>query len=141
MPKSQPHWGYDLLTVVVVVAIGAFVFWALPVQAQTTASADGLYREVFFPAMSLVSDVTPSPFEQRTPTAPHQPVAAKVGYARVLDAARAEARARLGRAGRRCLPFARVRPVRRRLLPPRGPTMAPAAWATSACTSTRRTRA
>ena len=38
MPQSQSHWGYDLLTVLVVVAIGAFVFWALPVQAETTAS-------------------------------------------------------------------------------------------------------
>ena len=66
-------------------------------QAQVTeftASSLNLYRELFFPATSLVSDVTLSPFEQRTPTAPHQPVPAKVDFAQVLDAARAEARAR-----------------------------------------------
>lgn len=68
--------------------------WGLLFIIAFTAFSLNLYREVFFPAMSLVSDVTPSPFEQRTPTAPHQPVVAKVGFAQVLDSARAEARAR-----------------------------------------------
>jgi hypothetical protein len=34
MPKSQTHWGYDLLTVLLVVAVSAFVFWAVPAQAE-----------------------------------------------------------------------------------------------------------
>jgi hypothetical protein len=33
MPKSKTHWGYDLLTVLLVVLVSAFVFWAVPVQA------------------------------------------------------------------------------------------------------------
>jgi hypothetical protein len=33
MPKSKTHWGYDLLTVVLVGLVSAFVFWAVPAQA------------------------------------------------------------------------------------------------------------
>lgn len=33
MPKSQTHWGYDLLTVLLVVLVSVLVFWAVPVQA------------------------------------------------------------------------------------------------------------
>jgi hypothetical protein len=35
MPKSRPHWGYDLLTVLLVALVGAFVFWAVPAQAES----------------------------------------------------------------------------------------------------------
>ncbi len=38
MPKSQTHWGYDLLTVLLVGLVSAVVFWAVPVQARTVAS-------------------------------------------------------------------------------------------------------
>lgn len=33
MPKSQTHWGYDLLTVLLVALVSLLVFWAVPVQA------------------------------------------------------------------------------------------------------------
>jgi hypothetical protein len=33
MPKSQTHWGYDVLTVLLVVLVSVLVFWAVPVQA------------------------------------------------------------------------------------------------------------
>lgn len=35
MPKSRSHWGYDLLTVLLVALVGAVVFWVLPVQAES----------------------------------------------------------------------------------------------------------
>ncbi len=36
MPKSQTHWGYDLVTVLLVVLVGAVVFWVVPAQAETS---------------------------------------------------------------------------------------------------------
>lgn len=30
MPKSRQHWGYDLLTLSLVLGVAAFVFWAVP---------------------------------------------------------------------------------------------------------------
>jgi hypothetical protein len=38
MPKSQQHWGYDLLTVLLVVLVGAFVFWLVPAQAEVASA-------------------------------------------------------------------------------------------------------
>lgn len=35
MPKSQTHWGYDLLTVLLVALVGAVVFWVVPAQAES----------------------------------------------------------------------------------------------------------
>jgi hypothetical protein len=40
MPKSRTHWGYDLLTVLLVALVSAFVFWALPAQAGDIQAAD-----------------------------------------------------------------------------------------------------
>jgi len=31
MPKSQQHWGYDLLTVLLVTLVSVVVFWLVPV--------------------------------------------------------------------------------------------------------------
>lgn len=36
MPKSQTHWGYDLLTVLLVVLVSVLVFWAVPAQAAAS---------------------------------------------------------------------------------------------------------
>lgn len=33
MPKSQQHWGYDLLTVLLVALISVVVFWFVPLPA------------------------------------------------------------------------------------------------------------
>lgn len=34
MPKSRSHWGYDLLTVLLVALVSGIVFWVVPAQAQ-----------------------------------------------------------------------------------------------------------
>ncbi|WP_394789777.1 PepSY-associated TM helix domain-containing protein [Rhodoferax sp.] len=70
---------------------GSLWTWGLLFVVAFTAFSLNLYREVFFPVMSLVSNVTPSPFDVRTPTPENRPIAALLDYAPVLDAARAEA--------------------------------------------------
>ncbi|WP_410499963.1 PepSY-associated TM helix domain-containing protein [Chitinibacter sp. S2-10] len=53
---------------------GSLWTWGLLFIVAFTAFSLNLYREVFFPAMSLVSDVTPTPFDTRTPASiAHQP--------------------------------------------------------------------
>jgi uncharacterized iron-regulated membrane protein len=64
-------------------AAGLWVWGVILVIAFTSFSLN-LYREVFFPAMSLVSQVTPGPFETR-PIAPlNQPIAPQIGFSQVL---------------------------------------------------------
>ncbi len=58
--------------------------WLLLLTIAFTAFSLNLYREVFFPLMSLVSNVTPSPFDLRAPNAPDRPIAPLIDYARVL---------------------------------------------------------
>lgn len=65
--------------------------WGLLFVIAFTAFSLNLYREVFFPAMSLLSDVTPSPFELRTPTAPEQAAPAHVTFRQAVNAANSEA--------------------------------------------------
>jgi hypothetical protein len=38
MPKSRAHWGYDLLTVLLVALVSALVFWVVPAQAAALPS-------------------------------------------------------------------------------------------------------
>ncbi len=73
---------------------GSLWTWALLFILAFTAFSLNLYREVFFPAMSLVSDVTPSPFDLRQPNAPHQPIAARIDLREALALARDEAQRR-----------------------------------------------
>jgi uncharacterized iron-regulated membrane protein len=68
--------------------------WALLFILAFTAFSLNLYREAFYPLMSLVSEVTPTPFDLREPRDKHDPVAPKLGYAEVIAAVEAEARAR-----------------------------------------------
>jgi uncharacterized iron-regulated membrane protein len=68
--------------------------WLLLFTIAFTAFSLNLYREVFFPAMSLVSNVTPSPFDLRTPRDRHEPITPAIGFAQTLERANAEARAR-----------------------------------------------
>ncbi|WP_332852325.1 PepSY-associated TM helix domain-containing protein [Duganella sp. S19_KUP01_CR8] len=65
--------------------------WLLLFIIAFTAFSLNLYREVFFPVMSLVSDVTPSPFDVRTPTGPTKPIAPALAYAEVQAKAEPEA--------------------------------------------------
>lgn len=68
--------------------------WALLFILAFTAFSLNLYREVFYPVMSLITKVTPSPFDLRTPTGLHQPVMPAIGYAPIIDRAREEAQRR-----------------------------------------------
>lgn len=54
-------------------AVGLWT-WLLLFIIAFTAFSLNLYREVFFPAMSLVSDVTPSPLDKRTPSGHDNPI-------------------------------------------------------------------
>ncbi|KIO47873.1 PepSY domain-containing protein [Nitrosospira sp. NpAV] len=73
---------------------GSLWTWALLFILAFTAFSLNLYREVFFPVMSMVSDVTPSPFDSRTPANKHQPIMPVVSYASVIADARREAERR-----------------------------------------------
>ena len=65
--------------------------WLLLFTIAFTAFSLNLYREVFFPAMSLLSNVTPSPFDLRDPRTPERPLAPTLDYAQVLARAAPEA--------------------------------------------------
>jgi uncharacterized iron-regulated membrane protein len=86
MPAWRVRWGagayklnFDLHR-----AAGLWVWGVILVIAFTSFSLN-LYREVFFPAMSLVSQVTPGPFETRPMSPLNQPIAPRIGFAQVLD--------------------------------------------------------
>jgi len=59
-----------------------------------TSFSLNLYREVFYPAMSLVSKVTPGPFELRQPTPLHQPIEPRVGWSELIELGKLEAKIR-----------------------------------------------
>ncbi len=65
--------------------------WALLFMLAFTGFSMNLYGEVFYPALSKISKVTPGPFEQRAPTPLHQPITPKRDYAAVIAAAVKEA--------------------------------------------------
>jgi len=73
---------------------GGLWVWGLILIIAFTSFSMNLYREVFYPAMSLVSETTPGPFETRTPTPLHEPVEPSVEWPRLLAEARAEAQRR-----------------------------------------------
>jgi len=58
--------------------------WGFLVIIAFTAFSLNLYRDVFFPLMSLVSDVTPSPLEQRAPNAPDNPIKPNLNFRQVV---------------------------------------------------------
>ena len=74
-------------------AFGLWVWVLLFVLAFTGFSLN-LYREIFYPAMSTISKVTPTPFDLRPPNPPGKPIEAKVSYRTVLEKAREEGRRR-----------------------------------------------
>ncbi len=73
---------------------GSLWTWALLFIVAFTAMSLNLYREVFFPAMSLVSEVTPSPYDKRQPVAYNRPIAAQTDLREAVGIAGAEARRR-----------------------------------------------
>lgn len=68
--------------------------WGLLFVLAFTAFSLNLFREVFLPVMSTVSQVTPTPFTQRPPAALHAPIEPVVDRARILDEAQTEGRRR-----------------------------------------------
>ena len=74
-------------------AFGLWV-WGLLFMLAFTSFSLNLYREVFYPLMSLVSEVTPSPFDARPMTERHRPVEPGVGFAAIVERAAVEARRR-----------------------------------------------
>jgi uncharacterized iron-regulated membrane protein len=62
--------------------------WGLLFVVAFTAFSLNLYFEVFYPLMSKVSQVTPTPFEQRAPNDKHDPIEPHIGYAQVIAEAR-----------------------------------------------------
>jgi uncharacterized iron-regulated membrane protein len=66
-------------------------FWALLFMLAFTAFSLNLYREVFYPIMSTVSKVTPTPFDTRTPVDEDHPIAARLSFPEAFDIAKAEA--------------------------------------------------
>lgn len=65
--------------------------WLLLFIVALTAFSLNLRREVFFPLMSAVSQVTPTPFDVREPQPLHAPLAPALGFAEIIDRAAAEA--------------------------------------------------
>jgi len=65
--------------------------WALLFIVAFTAFSLNLYREIFFPVMSLVSNVTPSPYDTRKPTGKTAPIAPALGFAEIIARGRDEA--------------------------------------------------
>ena len=68
--------------------------WALLFILAFTAFSLNLYSEVFYPVMSKISQVTPSPFDTRAPTPLNEPIPARIGFAEIIDRARAEGQVR-----------------------------------------------
>ncbi len=73
---------------------GGLWTWGLLFILAFTAFSLNLYREVFFPVMSTVSQVTPGPFDLRAPAEFRKPIAAKVGFEEIIQQASAEAQQR-----------------------------------------------
>ena len=68
--------------------------WGLLFLVAFTAFSLNLYSEVFYPMMSKVSQVTPSPFDVRAPNDRHDPIEPALSYEQVLAAADQTARVR-----------------------------------------------
>ncbi len=68
--------------------------WGLVFMLAFTAFSLNLYREIFYPVMSTMSEVTPTPFDTRAERSHDDPIEPKLGYAEVLDRARTDAERR-----------------------------------------------
>jgi len=68
--------------------------WGLLFVLAFTAFSLNLYREVFYPVMKTVSEVTPTPFDTRVPRDLHNPIVARAGYEKILQQAALEAQRR-----------------------------------------------
>jgi len=65
--------------------------WGVLFILAFTGFALNLYSEVFYPAVRMVSEVTPTPFDKRTPADHNSPVVPRFTYAQIVDVASREA--------------------------------------------------
>lgn len=70
---------------------GGLWTWVLLFILAFTAFSLNLYREIFFPVMSSISQVTPGPFDSRPMAELHKPIESRVQFAEVIRLASAEA--------------------------------------------------
>jgi uncharacterized iron-regulated membrane protein len=70
---------------------GSLWTWALLFVLAFTAFSLNLYREVFYPLLASVSQVTATPFETRTPNDPARSREAKLGFGEIIVRAQLEA--------------------------------------------------
>jgi uncharacterized iron-regulated membrane protein len=70
---------------------GGLWVWAVIIVVAFTSFSLNLYREVFYPVMSLVSKTTPGPYETQTPAPFGSYVPPTVGFAEAVRVATAEA--------------------------------------------------
>lgn len=68
--------------------------WGLLFIIAFTAFSLNLYREVFYPIMSTVTKVTPSPFDTRPRTPLHEPITPQKHFDEIISKAQAEAKQR-----------------------------------------------
>jgi uncharacterized iron-regulated membrane protein len=68
--------------------------WALLIILSFTAFSLNLYSEIFYPVMSKISKVTPTPFDTRPMADIYKPFTPKVEYAAVIETAAKEAKQR-----------------------------------------------
>ncbi len=68
--------------------------WIVLFTVAFTGFSMNLYQEVFYPVMSLVSNVTPTPFDQRAPADPHHPIEPRVPLETAVSSASEEAKRR-----------------------------------------------
>lgn len=64
--------------------------WGLLFIVAFTGFSLNLYTEIFYPVMSRISEVTPSPFDLREPAPHDRLIQPKLDWAQVIDLARAE---------------------------------------------------
>ncbi len=84
------HGGANRLNFDIHRAFGLWT-WVILFIIAFTAFSLNLYREIFYPLMSTVSDVTPTPIDLRTPTPHNKPITPSVSFEDVMSAAQAEA--------------------------------------------------
>jgi uncharacterized iron-regulated membrane protein len=58
--------------------------WVLLFVIAFTGFSLNLYREIFFPVMSMMSDVTPTPIDQRTPSGHDNPIEPNYGFTKAI---------------------------------------------------------
>lgn len=70
---------------------GGLWVWGVIIVVAFTSFSLNLYREVFYPVMSLVSQTTPGPYETQTPAPLGSYITPRLGFADAVRVAQAEA--------------------------------------------------